>query len=131
MLVSQEKYGIFGYDAEREKEKEKKRNSEKKERLLLAAVLSFFVMSLCVFFLQAWIGVSERPLLQLQTETVRLKKGEKFDAAEYVQTGGNRGTLVLPGRIDTSSAGRKAAVYRLQYGSREVIRTLLVDVDEK
>ena len=131
MLISQEKYGIFGYDAEAEKTKERKQKGEKKERLLLAAALSFFVMSLCVFFLQAWIGVSERPLLQLQEETVTLKKGELFDAARYVRAAEGRGTLILPGRIDTSQPGRKAAVYRMQYGSREVVRTLLVDVEEK
>ncbi len=128
MLVSQEKYGIFGYDAEKEKKVQK---DEKREKVLLAAALSFFVMAVSVFFLQAWIGVSERPLLQLPEETVTLKKGEPFEAGRYVMAAGGKGTLILPDSIDTSVCGRKAAVYRVQYGRREVIRTLLVDVKEK
>ena len=131
MLVSQEKYGIFGYDAEAERERKQKKQAERKEKLLWTAALSFFILLLGVFFSAAWLRVKDRPVLQLKEETVTLRKGDPFEAMQYVQTAEGRGTLHLPERIDTSRPGRKAAVYRLEYGHRQVMRTLLVNVEEE
>ena len=132
MLRSQEQYGIFGYDAEQEEAKRKKMAEKKKEmRFWIASLLLSFAAA-CVFFVQAWFRVTRHPQLSLPEETVILAKGEPFDAMRYVHTDSSgEGTLILPEEIDTSSPGKKAAVYRLQYGKREIMRTLLVKVEEK
>ena len=132
MLKSQEQYGIFGYDAEQEETRKKKMAEKKREMLFWIGSLLLSFAATCVFFVQAWFRVTEHPRLSLPEDTVILGKGDPFDAMRYVHTDSSgKGTLILPEEIDTSSAGNKAAVYRLQYGKREIVRTLLVKVEEK
>ncbi|MBR3364452.1 MAG: hypothetical protein IKG53_06220 [Solobacterium sp.] len=132
MLKSQEQYGIFGYDAEQEETRKKKMAEKKREMLFWIGSLLLSFAAACVFFVQAWFRVTEHPRLSLPEDTVILGKGDPFDAMRYVHTDSSgKGTLILPEEIDTSSAGNKAAVYRLQYGKREIVRTLLVKVEEK
>ena len=136
MLKSQEKYGLFGYDPETAKEETEKENRRKKtkvqEKLMWICTVSFLVLGLCVFFLEAWIHVLDQPVLELNEDTVVLEKGQSFEPMHYVREQSiSKGTLILPKDIDTDETGTKAAVYKLQYGDREIMRTLLLKVEEK
>lgn len=132
MLISQEKYGIFGYDPESGRKQEEQKRKQKHERMIWICTLAFLLLGMTAFFLQAWITVSDQPVLALSDDSIVLKKGEPFEPMHYVREYTNaKGVLILPEGIDTDTAGTKAAVYRLRFQERELTRTMLIRVEEK
>lgn len=90
----------------------------------------FPVVFLAVPLIAAAFFFSERPSLVLTTDSCTLRKGEPFDAMTYISAWSNpKGKLILPEGISTSETGTQLAVYRLESGGQEIVRTLSVTVE--
>lgn len=78
---------------------------------MLAGILTDS-LAICSFIIA--ISSFRHPKLTLQCDEIEVKKGETVDAGLYLKTVESRGgKLILP-EINTETAGRFAAVYRLE-----------------
>ena len=91
---------------------------------------AFLIFLLCAFSL-TYHQVRQRPYLTLNTESITLRKGEPFEAMDYIQSYSNKeGILSLPTNIETTTIGKQIATYKLITGHDELLRTLIVIVEE-
>ncbi len=72
---------------------------------------------------------TQKPYLELKSNTVTLKSGESFDPMSYVKSFSSlKGELILPSSIDTSQKGNYVVVYRFRTVKEEIEKLLYVKV---
>ena len=94
-----------------------------------SALLSGFMIFM---MFEGYLAAGNNLYLNLKEETAVLEKGEVFEPMKYVSSYSmNADTLRVPSEIDTSHAGRQAAVYTLRKGREELTRILIVEIKEE
>lgn len=93
--------------------------------VLLAGFMIFMMF-------EGYFAAGNNLYLNLKEETAVLEKGDVFEPMKYVSSYSmNADTLRVPSQIDTSCAGRQAAVYTLRKGGEELTRILIVEIKEE
>lgn len=99
-------------------------------RILLAVCFVLMLMSSVLIFL--FSSRQTQPYLHLTASEVTIPQGASFEPLEYVADySSSKGELILPGNVDTSTPGVKAAVYVFRTPHTEITRILNVEVIAK
>ena len=72
---------------------------------------------------------TQKPYLELKSDTITLECGESFDPMAYVKSYSSmKGELILPSTIDTNVKGNYVVVYRFRTVKEEIEKLLYVKV---
>lgn len=72
---------------------------------------------------------TQKPYLELKSDTVTLECGESFDPMAYVKSYSSmKGELILPSTIDTNQKGNYVVVYRFRTIKEEIEKLLYITV---